>query len=314
MSPPAARSPAQAARCGSLHFTPTRKRAIFSGRRGVELGRQACPPALPLHCRVAMPSRIIRGSRAIVTGASSGIGRALALELARQGASLVITARRAERLEELAQTIEALGQHAESVAGDITDPSLRQAVLQTAQHALGGLDILVNNAGVGATGRFEHASPDRLRRIMEVNFFALAEMTRLALPLLRHGRRPIIVNVSSILGHRGVPHSSEYCASKFAVQGFSEALRAELASYPIDVLVVSPGTTKTEFFDRLLENTSQARWPQHGAVPADYVARAVVRAMRRGQREVIPFFWGRVLCLLNRLAPGWMDRVMARYA
>lgn len=261
-----------------------------------------------------MPSREIRGSRAIVTGASSGIGRALALELARQGADLVLTARRAERLKELAQAIQALGQRAETVAGDITDPSIRQAVIETARGALGGLDILVNNAGVGATGRFEQATPDRLRRLMEVNFVALAEMTRLALPLLRQGHRPIIVNVSSILGHRGVPHSSEYCASKFAVQGFSEALRAELAAYPIDVLVVSPGTTETEFFDRVLENTSQARWPRHGAVSAEYVARKVVRAMRRGQREVIPFFWGRVLCLLNRLAPGLMDRVMARYA
>ncbi len=261
-----------------------------------------------------MPSREIRGSRAIVTGASSGIGRAVALELARQGADLVITARRADRLGELAQAIQALGQRAEMVPGDITDPSVRQAVVDAARTRLGGLDILFNNAGVGAMGRFEQASPDRLRRIMEVNFFALAEITRLALPLLRQGRRPIIVNVSSILGHRGVPHSSEYCASKFAVQGFSEALRAELAAIPIDVLVVSPGTTETEFFDRVLENTSQPRWPRHGAVSADYVARAVVRAMRRGQREVIPFFWGRVLCLLNRLAPGWMDRVMARYA
>jgi len=261
-----------------------------------------------------MPSREIRGSRAIVTGASSGIGRALALELAREGANLVITARRAERLRELAESIRAVGQHVETVPGDITDPAVRQAVVDAARTALGGLDILVNNAGVGAMGRFEQASPDRLRRIMEVNFFALVEMTRVALPLLRQGRQPILVNVSSILGHRGVPHSSEYCASKFAVQGFSEALRAELAAYPIDVSVVSPGTTETEFFERVLENTSQARWPRHGAVSPEYVARAVIRAMRRGQREVIPFFWGRVLCLLNRLAPGWMDRVMARYA
>lgn len=275
-------------------------------------------PSGPLALRVdrtfAMPKREIRGSRGIVTGASSGIGRALALELARHGANLVVTARREDRLRELAQAIEALGQRAVPVAGNITDPSVRQAIIDAARSALGGLDFLVNNAGVGAMGRFEHATPDRLRQIMEVNFFALAEMIRLALPLLRHGRRPIIVNVSSILGHRGVPHSSEYCASKFAVQGFSEALRAELAMYPIDVLVVSPGTTETEFFDRVLENTSQAQWPRHGAVSADYVARAVVQAMRRGRREVIPFFWGRVLCLLNRLAPGWMDRVMARYA
>ncbi len=261
-----------------------------------------------------MPRREIRGSRAIVTGASSGIGRALALELARQGADLVVTARREDRLRELAAEAAALGARVEAVHGDITDPAARRAVVDAAQSRFGGLDILVNNAGVGAMGRFEEADAQRLRRIMEVNFFALAEMTRLALPALKQGRSSIVVNVSSILGHRGVPHSSEYCASKFAVQGFSESLRAELAAYPIDVLVVSPGTTQTEFFDRVLENTSEPKWPQHGAVTPEHVARVVVQAMRRGKHEVVPFFWGKVLCLLNRLAPWMMDRVMARYA
>ena len=93
---------------------------------------------------------------------------------------------------------------------------------------------------------------------MEVNFFALVEMTRLALPLLKQGVNPIVVNVSSILGHRGVPHSSEYSASKFAVQGFSESIRAEFARLGIDVLVVSPGTTETEFFDRVIEQHRRA--------------------------------------------------------
>ena len=94
----------------------------------------------------------------------------------------------------------------------------------------GGLDLLVNNAGIGAQGRFAEADPARLRQIMEVNFFAPAEMTRAALPLLKQGRRPMIVNIGSILGHRGIPGTSEYCASKFAVQGFSESLRAELVA------------------------------------------------------------------------------------
>src|SRR4029079_8217356 len=115
-------------------------------------------------------------------------------------------------------------------------------------------DLLINNAGVGALGRFEEAGAERLRRIMEVNFFALVEMARLAIPALQQGRRPLIVNISSILGHRAVPRSSEYCASKFAVQGFSESLRAELTRLKIGVLVVSPGTTATEFFDHAVES------------------------------------------------------------
>ena len=104
----------------------------------------------------------------------------------------------------------ALGRPVEVVVGDITDPATRQQALDAAQSKLGGLDILVNNAGVGATGLFEDAKPERVRRVMETNFFALVEMTRLALPLLRRGVKPMLVNVSSILGHRGVPYNSEY--------------------------------------------------------------------------------------------------------
>ena len=258
--------------------------------------------------------REIRGSRAIVTGASSGIGRAVAAELARQGSPLVVTARREDRLAELTQRIASGGGLAVPVAGDITDPAVRERVVETADARLGGLDILVNNAGAGTLGPFEKSDPQRLRRIMEVNFFALVEMTRLALPLLKRGKKPILANVSSILGHRGVPHHTEYCSSKFAVQGFSEALRAELAGQSIDVLVVSPGTTETEFFSSMIECTGEPAWPKHGSVTAEKVARAVVRAIRTGRHEIIPFGWGRVMVWLSRLAPGFMDRVMARYA
>ena len=156
-----------------------------------------------------MSRRAIQGSRAIVTGASSGIGREVARELARQGARVVITARREDRLRELAGQIAAEGGRVEWVAGDITDPEVRAKTIQTAADCFGGLDVLVNNAGVGATALFRDADPTRVRRVMEVNFFALVEMTRLALPLLAKGNRPIVVNVASILGHRGVPNRSE---------------------------------------------------------------------------------------------------------
>ena len=260
-----------------------------------------------------MAKRVIQGSRAIVTGASSGIGRAIALELARQGATVVLVARRQDRLDELAEQIAAHGGRAECVAGDVTDPQTRQASIDAARSGFGGLDLLVNNAGIGAMGLFEDAEATRVRRTMEVNFFALVEMTRLALPLLKQGTDPMIVNVGSILGHRGVPHNSEYCASKFAVQGFSEAIRSELAPQKIDVLVVSPGTTETEFFDRVIQRTGEPSWPEHRAVTAAEVARQTVRAIRRGRHEIIPYRWGRVLCWLNRLSPGLVDRLMARY-
>jgi len=207
--------------------------------------------------------RELKDRRAIVTGASSGIGRELAVELARHGAAVVVVARREDRLRQLAEQIAALGTPVETVAGDITELATRQRAIDAAQSKLGGLDILVNNAGVGAMGAFADSDPQALRRVMETNFFALVEMTRLALPLLKQGVRPIVVNLSSILGHRGVPYNSAYCASKFAVQGFSESIRAEFTRLGIDVLVVSPGTTETEFFDSVLEHTAKPGWPEH---------------------------------------------------
>lgn len=257
--------------------------------------------------------RDLKNRRAIITGASSGIGRETAFELVRHGVGVVVVARREDRLRELVDQIAALGGKVEPVVGDITDPEIRQRALDAAQSKLGGLDILVNNAGIGAMGLFESADPQRVRRIMEVNFFALVEMTRLALPLLKQGVTPMVVNVSSILGHRGTPHNSEYSASKFAVQGFSESIRAEFTRLGIDVLVISPGTTETEFFDRAIEKTTEPNWPKHKPITASAVAKQIVRAMRAGRHEIIPYRWGRVLCWLNRLSPRLVDGLMARY-
>src|ERR1700704_3637152 len=161
--------------------------------------------------------RHLTNRRALVTGASSGIGRALAVELARRGADLVLLARRETRLAEVAQQITQLGRRAICIAGDVTDAAVRQRALAAASDQLGGLAILVNNAGVAAHGRFADANPGRVRPLMEVNFFAPVEFIREALPLLREGVQPIIVNIGSILGRRGSPHKSEYSASKFAI-------------------------------------------------------------------------------------------------
>ena len=174
-----------------------------------------------------MSKRKIEGCRAIVTGASSGIGYEIALQLAQRGVKVVIVARRKERLSTLADRIHQQGGQVEAIVGDVTDPATRDKLVEAAQTSFGGLDILVNNAGVGTLGLFEHSDPKRLRQVMEVNFFALVEMTRLALPLLLEGTNPIIVNVASILATRGVPYNSEYSASKFAVRGFSESLRTK---------------------------------------------------------------------------------------
>jgi short-subunit dehydrogenase len=258
--------------------------------------------------------RRLAGARVLITGASSGIGSALALELASAGAALILLARRQQALHAVAQAAAPLAAGVECVCGDVADADVRAAALDIARARLGGLDILVNNAAVGATGRFDQAAPQRLRQIMEVNFFAPCELIRSALPLLREGLAPLIVNVSSILGHRGIPGYSEYCASKFALQGFSESLRAELASQNIDLLVVSPGTTQTDFKEHLLEKLQPDPWPQQAAVTPQYVARRIVRAMRRGNHEIVPHPRGRLLVWLNRLSPRLVDALMERFA
>ncbi len=257
-----------------------------------------------------MARRTIAGKRTIVTGASSGIGRALVVELARSGARIVAVARREARLMELAEDVRSLGGALEILAGDVTDAATRSNAIERAARVFGGLDLLVNNAGVGARGNFASSSPDRLRRIMEVNFFALAEMTRQALPLLERGTQPMVVNVSSVLGHRAVGRVSEYCASKFAVQGLSEALRAEFKTLGIDLLVVSPGSTDTEFSDHMLAADGAHAWPGRPQRSAESVARATVRAIARGRREIVPSLSGKCFCWLNRLSPAMMDRLL----
>jgi short-subunit dehydrogenase len=258
--------------------------------------------------------RSLTGARAIVTGASGGLGREIALELGRKGAHIVLVARREERLREVADEIVKAGGKAEIVGGDVTSPKIRQAAIDTAQSAFGGLDILVNNAGVGAIGHFAEADPERMRRVMEINFFAPVEFTRAALPLLKDGREPIVVNVGSILGHRATPQYTEYCASKFALRGFTESLRAEFRQLGIAVLLVSPGPTQTEFWDNLLEQKGKVPWTREYAMTSTRVARKVVRAIRRGRNwDYLPGLRAKLFVMSNRLFPGIVDRVMRRY-
>jgi short-subunit dehydrogenase len=260
-----------------------------------------------------MAKRTLTNRRVLITGASSGIGRALAIELARHKVQLVLLARRADRLAEVAEEVTRLGGRAVCVAGDVTDAADRERALAAARDELGGLDILINNAGVAAHGRFAEADPARVRPIMEVNFFAPVELIRSALPLLRQGVEPLVVNIGSILGRRASPHKSEYSASKFALHGFSEAVRPEFARLGIDVLVVAAGPTETEHFDVLLEGSADLPWGNPARMPAEDAARAIVRAMELGRREIVTGWRGWWLLVANRLAPRLLDRFMTRY-
>ncbi len=255
----------------------------------------------------------LTGARAILTGASSGIGSALARRLAEQRVRLVLASRNQERLDSLAAGIRQRGGEVFVVPTDVADGEQRTRLIDGAVAALGGLDILINNAGVGAQGPFMEASEERLRRIFEVNFFGCTELTRLAIPHLRQGRQPMIVNIGSILGKRAIPGCVEYCASKFALQGWSEGLRAELAIAGIHVLMVCPGTIETEFRAHLLERHPNQRFRERG-MSADRCAAIIVAAMRRRRNEVVITVGAKMLDWLNRLVPRLVDWIMKRYA
>jgi short-subunit dehydrogenase len=257
-----------------------------------------------------MARRSISDLRTIVTGATSGIGRAIVVELVRRGAKVVAMGRRGDRLQSLAAEVAAPG-HFRSSIGDVTKQVDRAAALEMAKREFGGLDALVNNAGIGGLGPFEQADEARLRQIMEVNFFAPAAFIREALPLLKAGNRPIIVNVSSVLGHRAIPEMSEYCASKFALHGLSDSLRAELAP-DVDVLLVSPSTTASEFFDVAAGDSGRSP-KRFSAMSPEAVARRAVAAMAAGRHEIILSLGGQALVWFDRLLPSAADDALARW-
>lgn len=259
-----------------------------------------------------MPRWKPHGSAALVTGASSGIGRELVRRLVRDGCRCIATARRSDRLEELAGECAGASGEVIPLPGDITDESHRQRLTREVERRFARLDLLVNNAGIGAIGPFADASPSRLRTVMEVNFFAPAELTRLMLPLLAAGRAPVICNIGSVLGHRAVPDKSEYCASKFALHGWSDALRAELAGDGIEVTLVSPSTTSSEFFDAVIETQKGRASRSFGSMRPETVALQTYRAIRARRHEVILSPGGKALVWLDRLCPPLMNRILSR--
>jgi short-subunit dehydrogenase len=256
--------------------------------------------------------RNIAGLRVLVTGASQGIGRALAEAAALRGARVLAAARSDDLLADLARQVRAAGGTIETVHADVTSPEGRQAMVDAAVRHFGGLDVLINNAGIGATGHFADAAPERLRAIFEVNFFGLSETTRACLPLLRQGRTPAVVNVSSIAGKRGIPARSDYSASKFAVQGLSEALRPELAKDGVDVLVVCPGLTRTNFSKNMLERNALVPLDHLRGMSAEDVALATLRCLERGRNETTLTLQGRLIVLVNRFFPRLADRIARR--
>ena len=258
-----------------------------------------------------MPRRELAGKRVLITGASQGIGYALAVVAARRGCKVLAAARSGELLEQLATEVKGKGGTIATVVADVCDPAGRAAMLAAAEREFGGLDVLVNNAGVGATGHFMETQPESLRQIFEVNVFAAAELLRDSLPLLRKGNQPLIVNISSVFGRRGYPARSLYSASKFAIQGLSDAIRAELSKDRIGVLVVNPGLTQTNFSHNMLERSARISLDHQRGMTPEQVAEATWNAAAADKAEITLTLNGKLLVFVNRFVP-WVFELFAR--
>jgi short-subunit dehydrogenase len=250
--------------------------------------------------------RRIASLRVLVTGGSSGVGRAVAVELAARGARVLATARRAERLAELERAVPGIA----TMAGDITAAATRRQLLDHARNHLDGLDVVVAAAGGGAIGPFRNADPATLRTIMELDFFAPAELVREALPLLAAGTDPAIVLVGSILGRHPLPLHAEYCAAKAALASLAGSLRAELAADGIDVVLASLGPTESEFWDSLAAGRRPA-WSGGRPLTAEATAAAIIAALVNRRPEVLPGWAAKGYAFAARVCPWLIDAVVA---
>ncbi len=258
-----------------------------------------------------MARRRLQGLRVLLTGASSGIGFCMAKQLTRAGAEVLVTARRKDRLDRLVLQTQNHPGKLTAIEGDLTSQAHRMRLAKWCEVHWHGLDVLVNNAGAGAIGPFEQADTDRLRKVMEIDFFAPAELTRICIPLLKLGTRPAILNIGSVLAHRAVPNKSEYCAAKFALRGWAESIRVELSPLGIEVLMVSPSTTRSEFFDALVDTRLDTQSRSLGSMSAERVAELALKALVRSKRDRVLSLGGNALVAMGRWFPNMTDRILA---
>lgn len=255
----------------------------------------------------------LQGRVAAITGASSGIGLACAELLAREGAAVVLGARREDRLAAAVERIRGAGGRADSVAIDVVNEDDVQRLVARAESSFGGLDIMICNAGFGFYGTVEQTPPEIMRRMMDVNFFGTFYGARAALPVFRRQGRGHLLIVSSIVGRRGIPLMSGYTATKAAQAGFAESLRSEFATSDIHVSLVVPVSTETEFRSAMRRDYGYSVEGLGPKQPVERVARAILDCLHRPRPEVYPHAKSRALAVLNIVAPGFADRLVQKY-
>jgi short-subunit dehydrogenase len=257
----------------------------------------------------------LEGRVVAITGASAGIGRASAVAFAARGARLVVGARRVDLLETLAAEIRAAGGEALAIALDVADAEQVNAFVRGAVERYGRLDVLVNNAGYGVRGPVATTPAEVFEQLMRVNYLGTVYGCLAAIPVMTRQRSGVIINVSSIVGHRSLPTGGAYAATKAAQISLTEALRVELRGTGVHACTVHPVGTETEFglVQARLSGDPEPK-PFGPQQSAQSVADAIVRCAEHPRPEVYPYWPSRAIVWVNAIAPGVVDYFSARAA
>ena len=239
------------------------------------------------------------GKWALVTGASAGIGIALARELAKHGAKLILTARRIDRLEALAAELNAKAAEVRVVAADLNDPAAPQQIYDATEGAGLAVDILINNAGLGQHGAFSESPVDQELSQVKVNCEAMVRLTRLFVPRMVERRRGWIMILASTASFQPVPYLTTYAATKAFDRFFALGLAAEVARFGVKVTALCPGPTESEFF----QVARSENFMPGGKQSAEEVARLGIAALAQGRRTIVPYFAGKLTAQLVRFLP-----------
>lgn len=254
---------------------------------------------------------VLDGAVVLVTGASSGIGVALARAIAPRAKTLVLVARRIDRLEQLKEELTRAhaGLTVHACRCDLIDQDATRGMIASIEAETGGIDVLINNAGFGDLGVFDRAEWDKTERMIALNVTALTYLTHRLLPAMVARGRGGILNVSSSFGLSFLPGFAAYIGTKHYVTSFTETLRLDLAGTGVRVTQVCPGPVRTEFND-VLGNFTGADVPRFVSIDAEHCARAALRGLERGRALVIPGMFIRILMVLNAVSPRWLKRLL----
>ena len=241
----------------------------------------------------------------LITGASRGIGRETALCFSKRGSKVLLTARNQELVEELKSQIQKDGGRAWAHVMDVTSQESVNKCVDRALEGFGHIDVLVNNAGILDRSYFIDKDISVFLKEMETNYFGIVYTTKRVLPSMIERKSGAIVNVSSVIGKIGTPMSSSYCATKFAVLGFTQSLRGELKPLGINVMAVLPPLTDTD----MANGQDRRRWSPK-AIPPQRVAEALVKGVIKGKREVFASLQNRFLLTVNRFFPAVTESIV----